>query len=323
MNILYINGNGFDVNLGMETRYSDFYKYYKNVESKSPFINQLKASISKNIENWSDLELALGKYTNNIDSTEEFIEVFEDIGDRLAEYLQQQENNFELSKIDRQKLYSCLCFPERSLSKADENNILAFKKNWTSHWYVNVITFNYTKTFENILGKEQYNVIIGDHTNGKIVLKGVEHIHGYINARMVMGVNDITQIENNSFHGSQEILDALVKNNCNQAMKHTIDNLCKQKVISANLICIFGSSIGETDNMWWELIGNQLKRDCYLIIFSKDQEIPLRREYKKAGIERKIKEYFLNKTKLTKEEKSKVANNIFIGINSDMFRIFK
>lgn len=100
MNILFLIGNGFDLNLGLKTRYSEFYEYYKSINSQSDSINTLKENISTNLENWSDLELALGSYTDNIRSREEFDEIFEDIGDKLADYLQQEENKFDYSKID-------------------------------------------------------------------------------------------------------------------------------------------------------------------------------------------------------------------------------
>ena len=66
MNITYIIGNGFDVNLGLKTRYQDFYDYYQNQPSPSEEVKQLKAHIDRNKENWADLELALGEYTSNL-----------------------------------------------------------------------------------------------------------------------------------------------------------------------------------------------------------------------------------------------------------------
>ena len=322
MNILFLIGNGFDLNLGMKTRYSDFYNYYQKTISKSITIDYLKKNITKDLENWSDLELALGEYTENIETVEEFDEVFEDIGDRLSEYLQHEESNFDFSEIDNKSLFDFLSFPERSLLKADADKIYSFKSKWkTSPWNVYLITFNYTKTIEKLLGEKQNNLEIGSHHNNKINLQGIEHIHGYTNDRMVMGVNDISQIKNTSFHKNQDVLDALVKNTCNQAYKHAIDGIFKQKISSANLICIFGSSIGDTDSMWWELIGQQLIRDCYLIIFDICEEIPARRAYKNARIERKIKESFLNKTQLSNEEKKKATKNIYIGLNTNMFKL--
>ena len=322
MNILFIIGNGFDLNLGMKTRYSDFYKYYKSIPSQSNSVNKLKNAISKDIENWSDLELALGKYTKNLGSAEEFEEVYEDIGDKLADYLQQEENNFDFSKIDGKKLYDYFSFPERSLLPADTNVLNTYKNKWgNSQWNVYLITFNYTHSLERLIEFTGKKNQINSHSNHPIILQRIEHIHGYFDKRMIMGVNDVSQISNSDFHNNQVVLEALVKNNCNQAQKHTIDNWCKNQILNANLICIFGSSIGDTDNMWWKLIGEQLKRDCKLIIFEKGEDISPRRQYKIANVEREKRNSFLKKTKLDKDGKKVAADNIFISVNTDMFSV--
>ena len=73
--------------------------------------------------------------------------------------------------------------------------------------------------------------------------------------------------------------------------------------------------------MWWELIGERLKRDIPLIIFTKGEEvISPRIGYKNSRTERRMRNYFLKKTKLTKEEKEKVSNNIYVALDSSMFK---
>ena len=323
MNILFIIGNGFDLNLGMKTSYIDFYDYYQAINSKSESVTKLKKEIKKNLKNWSDLELALGKYTENLNSLEEFDEVFEDISEKLADYLELQEKRFDFGLYDAQELYDFLSFPERQLLKADMDKITAFKNNWyNTQWNLNVITFNYTRSIEKLLGENHKNVKIGTHNNNAaIFIQEIEHIHGYATDRMVMGVNDISQVTNKDFHNNQDILESLVKDTCNQAHKHTIENLCKERVLSANLICIFGSSIGDTDKIWWELIGSQLIGDRKLIIFNLGENISPRIGHKKARIEREIRDGFLKKTQLNEEEKKIARNNIFIGINTNQFKL--
>jgi|WetSurMetagenome_2_1015567.scaffolds.fasta_scaffold00395_22 hypothetical protein len=324
MNIVFLIGNGFDLNLGLKTSYSDFYPYYTKIRSKSSVVNKLKENISSELKNWSDLELSLGNYTANINSITEFDEVFEDIGNNLAEYLDQEEKKFDFGRIDREKFIESLKSPEEYLSKADENNIKIFRKQWSnSQWNIRIITFNYTRTIEKIIGKIPGSQPIGTHNGANIILHGIDHIHGYTDERMVMGVNDITQLKNKDFHKNQDVIEAIVKNNCNQAIKHTIDDFCRQQILSANLICIFGSSIGVTDNMWWELIGQRLAKDCILILFYQGEEIPLRINYKKGREERKIRTDFQNKSKMSEELKKSTANKIYIGINLKIFNILK
>jgi len=322
MNILYIVGNGFDLNLGMKTSYSDFYKYYNQILSKSPSVLKLKTNISKDILNWSDLELALGKYTEKLNSANEFHEVFEDIGDNLADYLkiQEDESNCENTKLD--VFFNDLSNPEKYLLTADRNAVYNHKLRHKSNiWTFNIVTFNYTKTIEKILGFEELDLTIGEHSGLPNIIHSIEHIHGYTDNRMVMGVNDTSQISNSDFHNKQDILEAFVKNDCNGICKHTIDQTFSQLISSANIICIFGSSIGDTDRMWWNKVANQLKQDCILIIFVKSSEINPRRMYKIGNIERSVKELIYSHSNLTIEERSIVDKKIYIGLNSNMFKL--
>ena len=96
MNILFFIGNGFDINIGMNTRYSDFYNYYQKVKSQNHTVRKVKSNISSNIENWSDLELALGSYTTNLKGLNDFDEMFEDIGLELSKFLQAEEKKNRL-----------------------------------------------------------------------------------------------------------------------------------------------------------------------------------------------------------------------------------
>lgn len=322
MKTLFIIGNGFDINLGMNTRYNDFYNYYQSIQTGSNLIKKLKEKISSDFKSWSDLELALGSYTKNLNSLDEFDEVFEDIGEQLAEYLQLEENNFDFEKIDKTRILNYLTVPEDSLLKADKDLLNIFKEKWHNyHWHVDIITLNYTRSLEKLLG-ETKNIEIGKHHKSiSITLNGIEHIHGYVDDRMIMGVNDISQIENTEFHTNRDILESIIKVDCNKTHKHTIDDLCFNQISSANLICIFGSSIGDSDKYLWELIGQRLKNDCQLIIFTKGEEIKQRIGHKKGRVERAIKNLFLEKTKLSIEEKNKVFDRIFIGINTNMFSL--
>ena len=72
MNVTFLIGNGFDLNLKLNTRYSDFYKYYIENDPK----DLLSKSIKDDYEMWSDLEVGLGEFLSNIDEsqTEEFLD---------------------------------------------------------------------------------------------------------------------------------------------------------------------------------------------------------------------------------------------------------
>lgn len=323
MKILHILGNGFDLNLGLKTGYKDFYDYYISIESSTTSIKDLKSTISKDHNTWSDLELALGKYTIKIKTVDDFDTIFEDIGEQLSKYLIKEEEKFNSSVINEQRFFENLVKPEIFLSTAERKLIEIFKNKFIHNtWVVDIFTFNYTTLVEKIIDKKR-NFEIGHHNskNGLVNLRGIDHIHGFLNDRMILGVNDISQIKNKEFHQNVDVLEALVKEKCNLAYGHTIDNLFKTRINQANIICIFGVSFGDTDNIWWEMIGTRLKEDKFkIIIFTKAEEVSPRTGYKNNRIKRKIRDNFLKKTKLSKDQYELYYDKIYVALNTNMFK---
>lgn len=321
MQILYIIGNGFDLNLDLETSYNHFYKYYMDVQSDNINVQKLKDNISKTYESWADLELKLGDYTQHLEKVEEFDQISFNIGEQLSKYLHLEEKKLENSEFDQQKFFDYLCYPERLFFPADKEILIKFKQKWNNHhWNLNIYTLNYTTVIEKIFGDKQKNVLLAKHTSSATIkLEEIKHIHGYLDNDMVIGVNDKSQIKNEEFRDNLDILEQIVKTDCNKANRNNIDRQFTNKINSANLICIFGSSIGDTDNKWWELIGERLKSDCNLIIFSKGAEIPPRIRHMQARAERTIRNFFLDKTNLTEKEMENIKEKIFIGLNTGMF----
>lgn len=322
MKIVHIIGNGFDINLGLETKYRQFYDHYCKIESSSELVKNLKKDISSGITDWSDLEIAFGKHTVKLNDIKEFDIVFEDIVDNLGDYLIAQEEKLDATKIDSSKFYKYLYNPEIQLSNDDIAELKRYRQPWNAQdWNIDIITLNYTRTIERILGDEATNIKIGAHHQSKIIFRNIHHIHGYTDIRTVLGVNDISQIAKKEFHENEEILEALIKTKCNRVQRHSVDRTCERLINEANLIVIFGSSIGDTDTYWWQLIGEQLKRGTRLIIFKKGEEIKKRFGQKVARSSREIKKAFFDKTNLTAEEKAGFSENVYVGINTDMFNL--
>lgn len=323
MNTVFFIGNGFDINLGMETRYSDFYRYYKDIESSSDIIKKLKEEIAEGIVNWSDLELAFGKYTIHLKDLEEFDEVYEDIVNNLAEYLVLVEEKTDLKAAKVEDFLKDLILPENYLADEDIQELRTYRSNWsTSEWHVNIITLNYTKSIERLMNGINKSSPIGTSTYGhNVYYKNIEHIHGFTNNRLVLGLNDISQIDNVNFHEKEEIVEGLIKVKCNQVQRHNIDKKCERLIEGADIICIFGSSIGDTDNHWWQLIGSQLRRHCRIIIFSRGENIKERFAQKAARSKRSIISLFLNKTNLSHDEIDQFKRNIYVGMNTHIFDI--
>ena len=339
MNIVYLIGNGFDINLGLNTRYCDFYKYYlesQQSDNSNPHIKALKKSLKTFLDQipllntkdecakWSDLEFALGEYTKDFKSVSEFQTIYYDLYDNLADYIEQESDKL-VTFENVSQLYNDLISPENHLPSLDKNIIRDYGSKWnnTSQWNVNIITFNYTLTIEQLLGYQNKQLSLGKNRYGHpIILNSINHIHGTVNEHMLLGVNDILQIGNESFRDNQALQNILVKPQTNKMLKELIDVRCKKIIQEANLICLFGLSLGDTDSIWWKLIGEQLKKNNTMILyFAKGEEIPKRRFHLMGNKEIELKEYLLSKSELSIEEKKNIQDKIFIGYNTKIFSL--
>jgi len=107
MNITFLIGNGFDVNLGLKTRYIDFYKYFSSLESAkdSAAVKKFKKEITAFIKDevhhtsedcidWRDLAVALGKWSKYL--SEDDVDDFHiSIIDSLKDYLKKEYKYFD------------------------------------------------------------------------------------------------------------------------------------------------------------------------------------------------------------------------------------
>ena len=92
MRIVYIIGNGFDLSLGLKTKYSDFYNYLnQNYESCSPSLRGLLKDVGADCELWSNMESALGLYTEKLKTDQELKDLYEELNTRFNKYLLREE----------------------------------------------------------------------------------------------------------------------------------------------------------------------------------------------------------------------------------------
>lgn len=138
---------------------------------------------------------------------------------------------------------------------------------------------------------------------------------------MVLGVNDVSQLKSEDFKNNQRVLKTFIKQLNNQRQGHAIDEILETKISQSNLICIFGSSLGETDKIWWEKIGQHLldSEHSKLIIFTTTDIIPKRAIHKKGDYEDEMREIFLKRTNLNDKEKKIITDKIFVRANTNMF----
>jgi hypothetical protein len=323
MNIVFIIGNGFDLNLGLKTSYRDFYNYFKMLPSEDSLIEDMKKNLDS--DTWADLEIALGKYTARFHSERDFTDTYFKIYDKLREYIRKEEDKLILSDERKTKLTKDIISPESYLRVIDKRGVDEYNIRWESTgWGVNIINFNYSKTIEKLLNFQGEMSLGANKYKRNVHLSQIKYIHGVAESDnpILLGVNDASQIENESFRKSIDFIDIMVKPQANSGLGDEIDIECISLLQKANMVCIFGSSIGDTDKMWWELLGEQLmkRNNCRVIYFVQENDM----KYRKNFLSMKIRSYqdsILLKMNIAPQEKNLFEDKIWVGYNTEMFRV--
>lgn len=288
MTITFVLGNGFDIQLGLLTKYSDFLQEYTTPPwSGSDNIIKFKEYLSrKDIQElWSDAEIAMGKHLGQFsDATVQlYNERVRDFERNMIKYLKQQQEKCCYSDktriATRFKEFLSKSFDEILTNRRDEINSLLN----VSRIY-NFITFNYTDLLEQI--KKCCNL---DYSSDKIQTRisgsktytdfwdSIIHVHGTLNKQIIMGVNDESQLD---LQGNVTLTESLalklIKPTLNQESKHNFDLPAKEIISRSDMIAIYGVSYGDTDKLWWEEIVNWLKKrpENKLVAFVRDQANP-------------------------------------------------
>ena len=320
MDLVFLFGNGFDINIGMKTRYCNFYDFYLKQVSPNAIINTFKKDIRENIEDWADLELRLGEYLESLQEDEAIL-IYNDLIKNLQIYIQSEEEKYSYD-IDSNLIRKDLMSPESYLRYVDSQSI---KSNWkkdNENWRVRIISFNYTRSLEKLIAFNNEKIVIETVNGHQRYIDTVEHIHGFTNDRMVLGVNDSKQIKNQNLRDGKKIIRRFVKPECNKTYGLNHSEKCASWINMAQIICLYGLSLGETDKIWWNKLAKRLvNNSVVLIIFYFDRDF---HEIAGPDYEDKaddIRDLFLSKTQLTDSEKQNVYSKIYVSFSRDIFNV--
>lgn len=311
MNRLFILWNGFDLNLGLPTSYKFFYNYYTAKSSPSNNIAKMKENIEQyEDKDWKDLELGIGAYTKDVENPDTLEEVYVDLNTNLSEYLSLIDNfKFPFFEKIKEKILKDLSRPEKYLTKAEQIILTRFASNLSSNTANNVVTFNYTHTLENILGKERN------------VAQTILHIHREIgDSGLMLGVDNIGQISNEAFRSDGATTNFLVNPIANKLFGSLVDENFNTLIDNANLICLFGISLGDTDRTWWKRIGNRLLStdNCRIIYFVKTNKT-FQIDQQKLNYKRKCQQFFLDAMQIDKKNNNRdILSRIDVVLDSSI-----
>ena len=329
MNVTFLLGNGFDLNLGLSTSYKDFYSYYTKKEPND-FIAK---SISKNYELWSDLELGLGKFLKIVKEDQ--------INDFLNSKALLEKNLIEYVKYENKKLSNK---NEKALAEEVKNQIPNFFKDFNlkeKNCYKDLISkenneiiykfinFNYTNALDSIIDiAKKHSDPFSTHkyinyTNP--IRDGIDlplHIHGDLNNDLILGVNDSSQIENSNLNNNSELTDYIIKTKVNENLGELNISKAKTMINGSCYVCIYGLSIGDTDNYWWSYLIEWLLKDTQhrLVLFVYNHTIIQSSAQEKLRCSNSNKNKIISKNyEIDEETKSKIRDRIIVIQNSKIF----
>lgn len=254
MSTVFLIGNGFDLSCGMKTRYSDMYKEYcKILPNDSSLIKKFKSDIQKDVYNsWADFELGMAKYASELSNEDDFIFCLNDFKRFLIDYLKTEQNNFFKKFEDNIPLnISLQDEAKRSLSdyyKGISNNLeRKIKENEAKD--IKIICFNYTRVLW-FLSKPAL-------TTDSLYEYDFVQIHGSLNDETVMGIDNESQIKT-TFPITNKLLRSFVKPLFNDEFDSFRNSRAERFIETADVICVYGLSLGDSDYKWRELILKRL-----------------------------------------------------------------
>ena len=358
MNITFLVGNGFDINLGLKTGYSDVIKNYCNNvtdvnkidlrmlgdENRSKAfdaIQQFKKCLSTKTPTnfgkyyWSDFEKGMGMYTSNfsLDNEDLYAACMSNFITMMSDYLLIEENKIDYD-ISRNAVINR--FPKAidnfydDFSPKDKSEIQNVIFNRSEPVNIKFISLNYTATLDRCLeiacskskqiGKHPYGGTDYQH----ILEKEVIHAHGTLNNSVVLGLNDNTQIANKEIAQDDWFCDRYIKRKINDSIGSLQEIDAIKQINKSQIICLYGLSVGETDKFWWETIGAWLREnDKQLIIFSHVKGLENKSADPRPIIDEKdrMTKHFLKMAGLSdnKDLKRALKGKIHIIINSQIF----
>ena len=203
--------------------------------------------------------MGMGVYSSQCINKDVFLKCLADIKSSLKIYLQKESEKIKHYKLSS---YSDFLNPGIFLEPEPKSRYYLFRNNKSPNLLLNIMTLNYTSTLEWLFDYKNNAKYISDNVR----LEAIQHVHGKLDDMMVMGVNDPSQISNGSFNTDEDVIEDFVKPEYNDACMNNKNAICESFINNADVIVLYGTSLGLSDVKWWKLIGQRMSRDNYPLL---------------------------------------------------------
>ena len=265
MNVTFLIGNGFDVHLGLKSKFADFYDEYIKLNSNynHPIIEKfccyLKADKAAHgcYENWSDFETAFPKYVNN---SEEVIVILNDFSQKFFSYLSKIDyKNDRVSRIIVDEFKEFLFEGYRNaIIPQDINNIDHFFASG-ENFNFNFVNFNYTHLLNSLI--LSFNNYLRENKVNELSVQLSEfHIHGSLDESIIIGIDNIGQLPLKC-RSESDIEQYCVKKSTNNLIGNGIEEKFENIINESQLVIAYGMSFGDSDLSRWTVLRKWLLAD--------------------------------------------------------------
>lgn len=275
MNVTYLIGNGFDVNLGIPTKYTDFYGEYLDE------IRGIDISVSKNraikefwgkiegheYDKWADFEMAVAQ---NLDGDERNVKaVLSHFTNKFSSYLKRVSQSYDCTDEVVESFIDFLKNGYIHLQQRDRLLVEPYQIGTRQSIDISFASLNYTDSIEKIMNKyktkhsgltvSQFSISPTTYTSK--LIKDVLHLHGSLETGdfVIIGIDSIEQFENDMLKTNTEAEQYCVKRKINESAGYIERERSFTHLIDfSNIIYTYGISFGKTDKFRWKTLRNWL-----------------------------------------------------------------
>ena len=249
--ITFIVGNGLDLSLKLNTSYKAFYEYVKK-HKLHPNNSIYKAIEKESPEWWADFELGLGRFTNTIEAVteKERVKWSQTLNDELDEIKRDLKSYVrEQNKLADEHIPNIQFTKESFYAGLETGQIANIRQRIPvgSTSAIRFVSLNYTDVLEKIFPRVGRAIAGLDY----YIPSPVHHIHGSIDRKISLGVNDETQLS--SYIDNVE-KGFLIKPELIRMMNDGRIETLTQYINTSDIMVLFGVSLGATDRYIWNMV---------------------------------------------------------------------
>lgn len=326
-------GNGFDLSAGLKTsttRFMDFFS--KNHASDEGPLGRLAGCIEKEgAQEWADFEKKLGEHTSNLEffegnAVEAALDCKEAIDVDLAAFIASEDKKAsdEFIEANSESVMASLAYWYSALQPLERQQILGHYSTDLG-LNVSIVTFNHTTLLPrlfNAFGTSEHSTPEDSWGVSFIRLIHLVQAHGALGREPICGVNDVSQIGSGALSKNEDIVSTFVKGEIQKLFGSVDDRRAEDIILGANILIIFGLSLGETDIRWWEIVVKLLKDGDYrFVLIASTETLSARRSPASfRRFSKALKDKLLTRGGANDDEKRLLSERIFIIPAGSIFR---